>query len=74
MAGLLAANLLRRFEPVIHEAKKELPDNHSALLRFRTPNIGSACAVPFKKVSVSKAISYEGKIHNNGNLFFSNNL
>lgn len=72
MAGLLAANLLRRFEPVIHEAKKELPDNHSALLRFRTPNIGSACAVPFKKVSVSKAISYEGEIHNNGNLFFSN--
>ena len=73
MAGLLAANLLRRFKPIVKEVQSELPNNHSALLRFRTPHVGSACGIPFEKVKVQKAISYEGKIFNDPNLFFSNN-
>jgi hypothetical protein len=73
MAGLLAANSFRRFSPVVREAQESLPNNHSALLRFRTSDVGSAAGVPFSKVSVSKAISYENKIHTEPNLFFSNN-
>ena len=72
MAGLLAANLLRRFKPTIYEAQESLPNNHSALLRFRTPDIGSACGVRFKEVGVSKSIFYEGKIFNESNVFLSN--
>ncbi|MAE81422.1 MAG: hypothetical protein CMB80_01710 [Flammeovirgaceae bacterium] len=72
MAGLLAANSLRRFKPVIKEAQSALPNNHSALLRFRTANVGATCGIPFKKVNVTKAISYEKKLHTTPTIFFSN--
>ena len=72
MAGLLAANLLRRFKPIVYEAQESLPNNHSALLRFRTPDIGAACGVRFKEVDVSKSVFYEGKIFNESNVFLSN--
>jgi hypothetical protein len=72
MAGLLAANVLRRFNPIVKEAKPSLPNNHAALLRFRSPSVGDSCGVPFSKVNVKKAICYEGKIYNEPNIFFSN--
>ncbi len=72
MAGLLAANILRRFNPVVKEAQPSLPNNHAALLRFRSPSVGDSCGVPFSKVSVKKAICYEGKMFNEPNIFFSN--
>jgi hypothetical protein len=72
MAGLLAANSLRRFKPVIKEAQSELPNNHAALLRFRTANVGATCGVPFKMVNVAKAISYEKKLYTTPTIFFSN--
>ena len=72
MAGLLAANILRRFKPVVKEAKQDLPNNHAALLRFRGPSVGDSCGVPFSKVNVKKAICYENKIYNEPNIFFSN--
>jgi len=72
LAGLLAGNMLRSFKPVIHEAQKELPNNHGALLRFRTDRVGTASAIPFKQVKVHKAIKYDGKIITKPNLFFSN--
>lgn len=72
LAGLLAGNMLRSFKPTICEAQKELPNNHGALLRFRTDRVGTACAIPFKKVKVQKAIKYDGKITTTPNLFLSN--
>ena len=72
LAGLLSANMLRRFKPIIREAQTSLPNNHSALLRFRTNGVGAACGIPFKKVKVQKAICYEQKIFNDSNLFFNN--
>jgi hypothetical protein len=72
LAGLLAANVLRSFSPEIREAKSELPNNHGALLRFRTDKVGTACAIPFKKVKVQKAIKYDGNIITTPNLFLSN--
>lgn len=62
MAGLLAANMLRRHKPVIYEAQESLPNNHAALLRFRTDKVSNATHIPFKKVLVRKAIKYKGQI------------
>lgn len=72
LAGLLAGNMLRSFKPTICEAQKDLPNNHGALLRFRTDRVGTACAIPFKKVKVQKAIKYDGKTLTEPNLFLSN--
>lgn len=55
MAGLLAANMLRHRDPVIYEVQSKLPNNHSAVLRFRTPAVGDILNIPFKKVTMIKA-------------------
>src|ERR1700751_6037938 len=54
MAGLLAANMLRRHEVTVIEKKDRLPNNHHAVLRFRTPQIGEILGIPFKKVNMIK--------------------
>lgn len=54
MAGLLAANMLQRHKPVVLEAAPALPNNHSAVLRFRTRSVADVLGIPFKKVSVIK--------------------
>ena len=71
LAGLLAGNILRSFKPIIREAQSALPNNHSAL-RFRTEKVGTACAIPFKKVRVQKAIKYGDKTITEPSLFLSN--
>lgn len=54
MAGLLAGNMLRHHNPKIYEAQTSLPNNHSAVLRFKTPAVGDVLGVPFKKVTMIK--------------------
>lgn len=56
MAGLLAANMLRRREPIIYEMQRSLPHNHSAVLRFRSNLVGEVLGIPFKKVRVIKSV------------------
>jgi hypothetical protein len=60
MAGLLTGIMLRRHRPVLFEAQKELPDNHGALLRFRSDAVARETGIPFKKVTVRKGIEFEG--------------
>tara|TARA_R110000796_G_scaffold22510_3_gene65164 strand:+ start:811 stop:1761 length:951 start_codon:yes stop_codon:yes gene_type:complete len=72
LAGLLAGNMMRSFNPMIKEAQKSLPNNHGALLRFRSDKVETATAVPFKKVRVRKAIKHDGKIITTPNLMLSN--
>jgi|KBSSwiStaDraftv2_1062776.scaffolds.fasta_scaffold07344_5 hypothetical protein len=55
MAGLLAANMLSHRDPHVVEAQSALPNNHSAVLRFRTSIIGDALNIPFKKVTLVKS-------------------
>lgn len=55
LAGLLAVNLMRYRNPTIIEKQKELPNNHSAVLRFRSSIISDVTGIPFKKVQVIKA-------------------
>lgn len=56
MSGMIAGHILRRFNPVILEASPSLPNNHAALLRFRSDAVSRATHIPFKKVFVQKAI------------------
>lgn len=63
-AGLIAANMLRRFKPVVYEKQKELPHNHEAVLRFRSDIVSQATGIPFQKVKVSKAVYYKGSFLN----------
>ncbi len=72
LAGLLAGNILKSFKPHIREAQSALPNNHSALLRFRTGMVGTSCAIPFKKVRVQKAIKYGDKTITEPNFLVSN--
>lgn len=72
MAGLLAAIALRRFNPTIFEAQSELPNNHAALLRFRSDIASQATRIPFKRVQVNKLVSHAGKLYDKPNLKLSN--
>ena len=65
--------MFRKWSRIVYEKQDSLPNNHNALLRFRT-NQGwhLARAIPFKKVKVTKAIKYDKQIITEPNLFFSN--
>jgi hypothetical protein len=54
MSGLLAANLLRQNEPRVIEKQRDLPNNHSAVLRFRTNKVADAIGISFRKVTMKK--------------------
>lgn len=57
LAGLLAGNMLSlAHKPKIYETQPALPNNHSAVLRFRTGAVGDVVGIPFKKVTVIKAV------------------
>lgn len=73
-AGLIAANMLRRHRPVVYEAGPALPDNHAAVLRFRTEGVSRVTGIPFKKVTVHKAIKnpFNGMIQSEASLQLSN--
>lgn len=61
LAGLLAANVLRKHSPIVLEAQKSLPNNHTALLRHRGNEIAEASAIPFTEVNVTKGIVFDGE-------------
>lgn len=55
MAGLLAAAILRDKCERVVEAQEGLPNNHHAVLRFRSSIVADTVNIPFKRVSVMKA-------------------
>lgn len=55
LAGLLAAHMLRHKLPTVIERQSSLPNNHSAVLRFRSSIIGDVTGIQFRKVIVVKA-------------------
>ena len=56
LAGLIAANMLTHNRPVVYEKQESLPNNHSAVLRFRSNVVSLATNIDFKKVKVIKAV------------------
>ncbi len=59
LAGLLCGAL--NPGSTIYERQGSLPNNHGALLRFRSDKISKALGIPFKKVRVTKAIWLDGE-------------
>jgi hypothetical protein len=59
MSGCLAGLVFPNAE--ILEAQNEPPINHGAVLRFRDDSVSKITGIPFKKVTVRKAIVYNGK-------------
>lgn len=55
MAGLLAGAMFRG-DAQIYEAAHQLPNNHHALLRFRSDEISNHLSIPFKQVQVMKIV------------------
>ncbi len=55
MAGLLAGAMLRGECSEIIERQTEIPNNHSAVLRFRSTVVADVLNIPFKEVRVMKA-------------------
>ena len=47
---------MRRHSPVVCEAAESLPDNHGALLRFRSDAVARVVNQTFKRVSVTKGV------------------
>lgn len=54
MAGLLAANMLRSRLDFICDKASDLPNNHSAVLRFRSSIVGDTLNIPFREVNMIK--------------------
>jgi len=55
LSGLIAASMLRTEIREVWEAQQGLPNNHHALLRFKSSLVGDACGIPFRQVDVMKA-------------------
>lgn len=63
LAGLFASAVLQQECLEVLERQKEVPNNHHAVLRFRTGAFGDAVNIPFTKVPVIKTyIPYVGNI------------
>jgi hypothetical protein len=73
MAGLLAGHAFRASKPTICEMQDRLPNNHDALLRFRTDKVARATGIEFKKVLVRKAVVADGTFVDRPNPFVCNN-
>lgn len=72
LSGLLAAQYFRSHNPTISEKQECLPNNHKALLRFRSDAVSTLTGIKFKKVKVSKAIKYKGELLTKSNLMLNN--
>ncbi len=56
LAGLIAGNFFRSQKPMIIERQGKLPDNHHAVLRFKTDVISRITGIKFSRVFVRKAL------------------
>ena len=72
LSGLLAAQYFRSHDPIVYEQQDSLPNNHHALLRFRSNAVSDLTGIRFKKVNVQKLISYEDQHYTTPNLVFNN--
>ena len=60
MAGLLAAGMIRDKSVRVIEAANSLPNNHSAVLRFKSTAVADALGIEFKTVKMMKCVESYG--------------
>lgn len=56
LSGLIAARMLHEHGPTVYERQDKLPNNHHAVLRFRSSIVGDVTNIPLRKVRVTKAV------------------
>lgn len=56
LSGLIAGHYFRRLRPIIYEKQDFLPNNHAAVLRFRTRKVSNVTEIPFIEGVVRKAV------------------
>lgn len=56
LSGLIAARMLQDYDPIVFEQQDDVPNNHKALLRFRSDAVSLATNIPFRKVHVLKDV------------------
>lgn len=61
LSGLIAAAVNPQAK--VFEASSKDRQSHRAVLRFRTPAVGDAVGIPFRKIRVYKNIWVDGKFH-----------
>jgi hypothetical protein len=61
LSGLIAAAVNPQAK--VFEASSRDKQSHRAVLRFRTPAVGDAVGIPFRKIRVYKNIWVDGKFH-----------
>ena len=72
MAGLLAAQYFRSHGPLVMERQESLPNNHKALLRFKSEAVSDLTGIRFKKVNVQKLINYKEVHYHKGSVLLNN--
>jgi len=72
MAGLIAANYFRKQNPVIIEKQSHLPDNHAALLRFRSDKVFKVAGLQSRIVTVRKCIVFGADFMSGPNPYLAN--
>jgi hypothetical protein len=61
LSGLIAATINPQAK--VFEASSRDKQSHRAVLRFRTPSVGDAVGIPFRKIRVYKNIWVDGKFY-----------
>ena len=64
MAGLLAAEIFRGESVTVTDAQASLPDNHGALLRFRSDAVARETKQDFQRVVVTKGVKVRREVRN----------
>jgi len=72
MSGLIAGHYFRARRPMIVEQQGELPNNHEALLRFRSTEVSKTTGINFRKMRVRKSIMFKGAYADKANPFLAN--
>lgn len=72
MAGLIAGHYFARLNPTLYEAQPSLPNNHDALLRFRSDKVARLTGIDFQAVHVRKAVLSGGQYHTECNPWIAN--
>ncbi len=60
MAGLLAGRMLKPDQVMIFDKQESLPNNHHAVLRFRSSVVGDTLGIPFREVKCIRDVETLG--------------
>ena len=64
LAGLIVSKVLEHHDVTVYEKNNSLPNNHKAVLRFKTNAVGNLINKDFKFVNVQKGIYDNGIVNN----------